>query len=117
MADTNYPPLVSLTDSAAKYAGKLLEKADINPPPGGIRFRIKAGGCSGLVCEHVLEEVDDKNDLIVISNGVRILVDPKSATVLQGTTVDHSGDLLEKPFTFENSRFKSACGCNVSFEI
>ena len=114
MADTP-PPLITLTPKAAEYTQKLLEKNGIKSPPGGIRFQVKAGGCRGLECIHKLEQTSDRHDIIILSHGVRIMIDPKSASVLKGTTIDHSDNLLEKNFTFNNPNANS-CGCRTSFE-
>lgn len=109
--------MITLTPKAAEYAKKLLEQQGITPPPGGIRFLVKASGCSGLECIHKLERTDDKHDIITLSNGVRVLVDPKSMKILEGTEVDHPDNLLEKPFIFNNPNAKNSCGCGTSFEL
>lgn len=109
--------MITLTPKAAEYAKKLLQQEGITSPPGGIRFLVKAGGCSGLECIYKIERKDDHHDMIIISHGVRILVDPKSMTILKGTEIDHSDNLLEKPFTFNNPNAKTSCGCGVSFEL
>lgn len=114
MSDT--PPLVSLTQKAADYALKILEKEGIKTPPGGIRFRVKAGGCHGLEYIYELEHAEARQDIIILSRGVRILIDPKSMAILKGTTIDHSDNLLEKPFIFNNPSTRSSCGCGQSFE-
>lgn len=110
------PPLVSLTLKAAEYIQKLLEKENIKTPPGGIRFRIKAGGCHGLECVHELTKTDDRHDMIIISRGVRVLVDPKSAEILKGMIVDHTENLIEKGLTY-NIPNSTSCGCGTSFEL
>lgn len=109
--------MITLTPKAAEYTKKLLEKEKITPPPGGIRFLVKAGGCSGLECIHKLERTDNHHDILILSHGVRVLVDPKSMTILEGTEVDHSDNLLEKPFIFNNPNAKTSCGCGTSFEL
>ena len=114
MADIN-PPLIYLTQKATEYARSLIEKEKIKCPPGGIRFLVKAGGCHGLECIHKLEKTSDRHDIVILSHGVRILVDPKSAVVLKGATIDHSDNLLEKPFIF-NIPDATSCGCGTSFE-
>lgn len=116
MSGTPPPPLVSLTQKAADYAVKLLEKEGIKTPPGGIRFQVKSGGCHGLEYIYELEHTDNPRDIIILSRGVRILVDSKSADILRGTIIDHSDNLLEKPFFFNNPNAKSSCGCGQSFE-
>ena len=110
------PPLVSLTPKAVEYINRLFEKEGIKPPPGGIRFQVKAGGCHGFECVHQLVRTDDRHDMIIISHGVRILIDPKSAKILNGTIVDHSENLIEKGLTY-NIQNSTSCGCGTSFEL
>ena len=122
MSDTNLPPpLVSLTPKAAQYAEQLLQKENIKPPPGGIRFYITAGGCSGFQYNFKLEKTDDKfghiTDHIIISRNVRVLVDRKSMEVMEGTTIDHTDNLVDPPFVFNNPKAKQSCGCGISFEL
>lgn len=116
MSDTN-PPLVSLTPKAAEYIEKLLKKENLNPPPGGIRFYITAGGCSGFQYNFKLEKTDDKFDHVIICHSVRVLIDIKSMKLIQGTVIDHTDNLVDPPFVFNNPKAKQACGCGTSFEL
>lgn len=111
------PPLVSLTPKAAKYAEQLLQKENIKPPPGGIRFYITAGGCSGFQYNFRLEETDDKFDHVIISHSVRVLIDRKSMKIMEGTIIDHTDNLIDPPFVFNNPKAKQSCGCGTSFEL
>lgn len=105
--------MITLTPKAAEYAKKLLERQGITPPPGGIRFLVRAGGCSGLECIHKLERTDDHHDIIILSYGVRVLVDPKSMAQLRGVEIDHTGNLTDKPFIVSGL---NTCGCGTSFQ-
>lgn len=116
MCDTN-PPLVSLTSKAAEYVEKLLKKENIHPPPGGIRFYITAGGCSGFKYNFRLEKTDDKFDHVIISKDVRVLIDKKSIRIMEGTIIDHTDNLVDPSFVFNNPKAKQSCGCGISFEL
>ena len=109
--------MVTLTPKAAEYVKKLIKKEVINMPPGGIRFGVKSGGCSGFQYYHELIKQDDRHDHIIWSLGVRVIVDPKSMTIMRGTEVDHTDNLLDQPFTYNNPNAKQACGCGTSFEL
>lgn len=111
--DNTTDPLFTLTPKAAEYAKRLLDKEGINSPPGGIRFSVKAGGCSGLECVHKLERTDANHDIIILSHGVRVLIDPKSMTQLKGIEIDHAEDLTKKPFIVNSP---NTCGCGISFQ-
>lgn len=113
----NSVPLVTLTPKAAQLVTKLLEKEGIKPPPGGMRFGIKAGGCSGYEYFNRPEKKDSDSDHIIISRGARILIDRASMKIMQGTTIDHTDNLLDPQFIFTNPNAKSTCGCGISFEL
>ncbi len=104
-----------LTPRAAEYAKKLLEKEGIKCPPGGIRFKVKAGGCSGLECNHELVRTDDRHDVVIISHGVRVIIDPKSMAALKDIELDHTENLTDKPFVITNKDLNT-CGCGTSFQ-
>ena len=77
----------------------------------GLRIRIKTTGCSGMA--YVLEFVDelDENDQVFESQGVKLIVDPKSLIYLDGTEVDFGKEGLNEGFKFINPNAKDECGC------
>ena len=50
-----------------------------------------------------------------LQDGVRILIDAKSAVYLTDTTVDYVDELNESGFKIENPSATSTCGCGESF--
>ena len=61
--------------------------------------------------------IDDPNpeDIVFISHGVKVLVDPKSLPYLAGTELDYAREGLNEGFKFNNPNVKDACGCGESF--
>jgi len=49
------------------------------------------------------------------AEGVRVLVDPKSALFLRGIEVDYQDGLNGAGFTYNNPNAKISCGCGTSF--
>ena len=82
-----------------------------------MRIGIRGGGCHGY--EYYWSPVPqrDKGDHVMLLHGIRFFIDPKSMTVLSGTEIDRSQNLLEKPLVFKNENVKSTCGCGTSFEL
>lgn len=82
-----------------------------------LRIGVRAGGCSGY--EQVMLPVDAPrpNDLVAEFDGVRVVVDPKSAEILEGATVDYTGQLIGGGFRFEIPKAKRSCGCGTSFSL
>ncbi|MCW9012944.1 MAG: iron-sulfur cluster assembly protein IscA [Gammaproteobacteria bacterium] len=84
----------------------------------GVRLGVKTSGCSGMA--YVIEFVDDINegeDEIFESNGVKIVVDKKSLVYIDGTEMDFQKEGLNEGFKFNNPNEKDSCGCGESFTI
>jgi iron-sulfur cluster assembly protein len=105
---------ISVTDSAAERIRAFMEKRGKGI---GLRLGIKTTGCSGLA--YVIEYADDSNpeDQIFESNGVKIIVDPKSLVYIDGTELDYGKEGLNEGFKFENPNVKDQCGCGESFTV
>ena len=61
------------------------------------------------------EEATD--DVVFVSHGARIYVDPKSLLWLDGTLVDFIQTDEESGFAFQNPNVSSQCGCGESFYV
>ena len=105
---------VSLTPVAAERVEKFLA----NRGKGiGLRLGVKTTGCSGMA--YTLEFVDDMNeeDVSFDSNGVKIIIDPKSLAYIDGTELDFAKEGLNEGFQFNNPNVKDECGCGESFTV
>jgi len=105
---------IQLTDEAAQRVQTFLT----NRGKGiGLRLGVKTTGCSGMA--YVIEFVDelDDSDTVFETNGVKVVVDPKSLIFLDGTQVDFSKEGLNEGFQFSNPNAKDACGCGESFTV
>ncbi len=105
---------ITLTSPAANRVKTFLE----NRGKGiGLRLGVKTSGCSGMA--YVLEFVDELNeeDQTFESNGVTVIVDPKSMVYLDGTELDYGKEGLNEGFKFNNPNVKNECGCGESFTV
>lgn len=82
-----------------------------------LRVGVRAGGCAGY--EYVMkpETAPRPNDYLYEVDGVRIVIDPKSAPILEGTTIDYTGQLIGSGFEFHHPKAKRQCGCGTSFSL
>lgn len=105
---------VTLSERAAKHVTNFMAKRGKGL---GIRLGVKTSGCSGMA--YRLEFVDsaESEDLIFESNGVKVVVDPKSLVYLDGTELDFVREGLNEGFKFNNPNVKDACGCGESFNV
>ncbi len=104
---------VQLTPSAVKEVKRLLvvqKKADTV-----FRVGVKNGGCSGMEYVMSFDAKTDSHDQRFEVDGLRVVVDAKSALFLKGTTLDFSDSVQESGFKFTNPNAKQTCGCGTSF--
>jgi iron-sulfur cluster assembly protein len=107
--------LVQITDAAAAY---IREAATGQGIGAAVRLRILAGGCSGLEYKLDLLTPDDTPgplDREVDSNGIRVVMDLKSAIHVTGSVIDYESGLLRRGFRISNPNATGTCSCGDSF--
>jgi iron-sulfur cluster assembly protein len=107
--------LVEITPAAARY---ITETAGAQGKQTGVRLRILAGGCAGLEYNLDLLEPDEgpgEGEREIQSNGVRLLMDLKSAIHVAGSRIDYEDGLLRRGFRIANPNATSTCSCGDSF--
>jgi iron-sulfur cluster assembly protein len=106
--------MITLTDSAATHVKSFLAKRGKGV---GLRLGVRTSGCSGLAYKLEYADVVNPEDRTFDSNGVKIVVDPKSLAFLDGTELDFSREGLNEGFKFRNPNVKDQCGCGESFNV
>ena len=92
--------MITLTPTAATKVKTLL---DAEGEPGlALRVAVRPGGCSGFSYE-------------MFFDGVRVVVDPSSASLLTGATLDYKDGLQQAGFAIDNPNAQRTCGCGQSF--
>ena len=106
--------IVNVSSSALEELKRLIQKeAD---SPDGVRLSLLAGGCSGLSYHLQFDKLKEK-DLIDDIDGIKVIIDPKSALYIHGITLDYQGGLNGRGFTFSNPNATKSCGCGTSFSV
>lgn len=106
---------IEISDAAAQQIKNLLASRD--KPSAGVRVGVRKGGCSGLA--YTIEYADDikKFEDVVEDKGVKVIIDPKAALYLIGTTMDFVEEKMKSGFVFVNPNEKGRCGCGESFHV
>ncbi len=104
--------MITITDKAAERLKELL----VSGGQSYVRASVQGGGCSGFQYGLQVEAEQGQNDQVVESNGIKILIDPISASYLKGSTIDFVDNLVGGGFSFTNPNAKGTCGCGSSFE-
>ena len=105
---------VTLTEAAAKHVQKYLARRGKGV---GLRLGVKTSGCSGMAYKLEFADQVEPDDKVWESFGVKVLVDEKSLSYLDGTELDYTREGLQEGFKFHNPNDKSRCGCGESFQI
>jgi len=105
---------ITLTESAADRVTKFLTNRGRGV---GVRLGVRTSGCSGLA--YVIEFVDEvkDDDEVFEDHGVKVIIDKKSLTYLDGTELDYAKEGLNEGFKFNNPNVKNECGCGESFTV
>jgi len=106
--------LVRLTPAAGEKVRALVAR---DQQGEYLRIAITGGGCSGLSYKLKFAPEPRRGDILVRTAEVPVLVDPKTALYLKGTTVDYSNKLIAGGFKFSNPNAKASCSCGESFSV
>ena len=100
--------MITLTDDATTKVGELIAgEGDDNL---ALRVAVRPGGCSGFSYEMFFDTERADDDLEVNFGGIRVVVDPSSAQLLEGATLDYKDGLNEAGFSIDNPNAQRTCG-------
>ena len=107
------PDPVTLTDVAAGKVAELLAEEDVDGL--ALRVAVRPGGCSGFSYEMFFDAEVADDDVVREFGTVKVVVDPASADLLKGSTLDYSDGLQGAGFHVTNPNATRTCGCGSSF--
>src|SRR5690625_7204413 len=103
---------IQLTDKAAAHIQNHLQKRGSGV---GMRLGVRMTGCSGLAYE--VDYVDEYNqeDHVFEDHGIKVFVDPKSLTFVEGTLIDYAkeGMCLDHRVIILNIIALCVCGVSI----
>mgnify|MGYP006274425237 FL=1 len=105
--------MITLTDLAAAKVKELLDAE--GDPALSLRVAVKPGGCSGFQYEMYFDGDVASDDNLATYGDVKVLVDPASAQLLTGATLDYKNGLQDAGFHITNPNATRSCGCGNSF--
>ena len=105
--------MITLTDTAAvKVKDLIAQEGDESLM---LRVAVRPGGCSGFSYEMFFDTEQETDDVLADYDGVKVVVDPSSAQLLDGATLDYKDGLQGAGFAIDNPNAQKTCGCGQSF--
>jgi iron-sulfur cluster assembly accessory protein len=105
--------VIVLTDTATDKVRSLMEQEGVADL--ALRVAVRPGGCSGFSYEMFFDTDVAEDDETLDYSGVKVVVDPSSATLLEGATLDYKDGLQGAGFAIDNPNAQRTCGCGQSF--
>lgn len=105
--------MIALSDNAAVKVKELIT-AEGNDELA-LRVAVRPGGCSGFSYEMFFDTDVASEDVTADFSGVKVVVDPSSAQLLSGATLDYKDGLQGAGFAIDNPNAQRTCGCGQSF--
>ncbi|UIJ47028.1 iron-sulfur cluster insertion protein ErpA [Sphingomonas cannabina] len=105
---------IALTSAAAARVAAIAERQG---KPAILRLSVEGGGCSGFQYRFGLADAPESDDMIVETDGVRLVVDAISLDLVRGAEVDFVESLGGAAFRVNNPNAASGCGCGSSFSV
>ena len=93
--------MITLTDTAAVKVKELIT-ARGRRRASTLRVAVRPGGCSGFSYEMFFDTDVADDDIITDYGGVKVVVDPSSAQLLDGATLDYKDGLQGAGFAINN---------------
>ena len=105
--------MITLTDNATVKVKELIEQEG----QAGLmlRVQVRPGGCAGYSYEMFFDSESESDDMVADQGGVNVVVDPSSAVLLTGATLDYKDGLQGAGFSIDNPNAQKSCGCGNSF--
>jgi iron-sulfur cluster assembly accessory protein len=114
--DAPVAEVIEVTDKAARRIAALAQKEGHALPI--LRVRVTAGGCSGFTYDLSFADGPAEDDAVIeAAEGVRVLVDPRSAPIVRGSTLEFNDALLGGGLKMLNPQAVHECACGDSFSI
>ena len=105
--------MITLTDNATVKVKELIEQEGQDGLM--LRVAVRPGGCAGFSYEMFFDTDTDSEDMVAEQGGVSVVVDPSSAQLLTGATLDFKDGLQGAGFSIDNPNAQKSCGCGNSF--
>ncbi|MEO1065422.1 MAG: iron-sulfur cluster insertion protein ErpA [Actinomycetota bacterium] len=105
--------MITVTDSASTKVKELIDAE--GDEELFLRVAVRPGGCSGFSYEMFFDTERADDDVVTSYGPIEVAVDPTSAQLLDGATLDFKDGMMGAGFAIDNPNASRTCGCGSSF--
>ena len=107
--------MINVSELAAGKLKEIMEEEGENG--SSLRIQVMPGAHGGAQYSLSLEDAKQSEDMVIQTNGVQLLVDSESLSLLEGSEIDYVDGLMRSGFVINNPNFVvegggCACGGN-----
>lgn len=106
---------LSITPSAAERIKLIIAKE--GKGASMLRVGVEGGGCSGFSYTFGFASQTNDDDVVIETNGAKVVVDEVSIPFLEGSELDYVTEVIGSAFKIKNPNATAACGCGTSFSV
>ncbi len=114
MSTTGTTETIIVSETAAAKVAELMAQEGTTEELA-LRVAVRPGGCSGYSYEMFFDSEIAEDDVQSTFGAVKVVVDPVSAPLLVGATLDYKDGLQGAGFSINNPNASRTCGCGNSF--
>lgn len=108
-------PTFTITQNTVERVKKLVERD--GRKNAFLRFSVVSGGCSGYSYDFKVDNNVNDDDVVIESDGVKVVTDAMSIQLIGGSVLDYIDDASGSKFEVKNPNASHGCGCGSSFGI
>ena len=104
---------IEITNNAQEHIASVLKKDSASY----FRITVLGGGCAGFQYKFDFEIEAQKDDVLIKTDKIKVLVDKISIKLINKSKIDYVKELIGSSFKITNPQASSSCGCGTSFSI
>ena len=104
---------LEITENAQKHIASIMTSENSN----FFRITVLGGGCAGFQYKFDFDNSRNKDDIIIKSEKIEVIIDNISLNLIKGSKIDYVNELIGSSFKITNPQASSSCGCGTSFSI
>jgi iron-sulfur cluster assembly protein len=102
---------LDISDKAVRQFQNIMNDNGI-PEGYSLRITVEGSKNEGITYRLGFDSIPKDTDILIIQSGLNILIDPDSAPLLNGTSIDFNEEGCCGGFVFNNPNAQNKCGCH-----